>query len=260
MKTDADRSFGGVARLYGRDGLERLRASHVCVIGIGGVGSWAAEALARSGTGRLTLIDLDEICETNLNRQVHALAGTVGQAKVNVMAERIRAINPACEVSARQGFFTAANADAILGEGFDHVVDAIDNVPNKCLLLARCRDLRIPVITAGAAGGRRDPGRVQTADLSRAIHDTLLARVRKILRRDFGFPRERRWKFKIDCVFSPEPTVYPQTDGSVCASKDPDSELRLDCDSGFGTAAFVTGAFGFALAAGVVNRIAKGKA
>ena len=254
----ADRRFGAIARLYGRDGLERLRTARVCVIGIGGVGSWAAEALARSSVGALTLIDLDEICETNLNRQVHALDETIGRAKVDAMAERIQAINPDCRVTAQQVFFTPANAESILAETFDHVVDGIDNVPNKCLLLARCRALGIPIVTAGAAGGRRDPGRVQTADLSRAIHDSLLARVRKILRRDHGFPRERRWKFRIDCVFSPETTVFPQSDGSVCATRDEETELRLDCESGFGTAAFVTGTFGFALAARVVNRIASG--
>lgn len=251
-----EKRFGGIGRLYGRDGLHRLRDAHVCVIGIGGVGSWAAEALARSAVGSITLVDLDEICATNLNRQVHATEGTVGRSKSEVMADRIHAIQPECRIDGRQAFFTPSTADQILQPGYDFVIDAIDNVANKCLLIARCRSLRLPVITAGAAGGRRDPGRIQTVDLARAIHDPLLARVRKILRQKHGFPRERRRKFKVDCVFSPEPAQYPKSDGTVCEEKDPESDLRLDCESGYGTASFVTGAFGFALAARVVTRIA----
>lgn len=254
-----ERRFGGISRLYGRDGLQRLQAAHVCVVGVGGVGSWAAEALARSAVGAITLVDLDEVCETNLNRQVHATEGTVGRPKAEVMADRIRAVQPDCQVDARQVFFTPSTADSILQPGTDFVIDAIDNVPNKCLLIARCRSLGLPVITAGAAGGRRDPGQIQTVDLARAIHDPLLARVRKILRQQHGFPRERRRKFKVDCVFSPEPTQYPQSDGTVCPNKDSATDLRLDCESGYGTASFVTGAFGFALAARAVTRIAEGQ-
>ena len=252
-----ERRFGGIGRLYGQNGLRRLLEAHVCVIGIGGVGSWAAEALARSALGAITLVDLDEVCETNLNRQVHAIEGTVGRAKAEVMAGRIQAIHQECRVTARQEFLTAATADSILEQGYNFVIDAIDNVPNKCLLIARCRSLDLPVITAGAAGGRRDPGQIQTVDLARAIHDPLLARVRKVLRQNYRFPRDRRRKFEVDCVFSPEPMLYPQPDGSVCPSKDPRTDLRLDCESGYGTASFVTGAFGFALAARVVTRIAE---
>lgn len=253
-----ERRFGGIGRLYGQDGLLRLQGAHVCVIGIGGVGSWAAEALARSAVGAITLVDLDEICETNLNRQVHAIEGTVGRAKVEAMAGRIQAIHPGCRVTAHQAFFTAATAETMLEPGYDFVIDAIDNVSHKCLLIDRCRTTGLPVISAGAAGGRRDPGQIRTVDLTRAIHDPLLARVRKILRQKYGFPRERRRKFKVDCVFSPEPTFFPQSDGSVCPRKDPGTDLRLDCESGYGTASFVTGAFGFALAARVVTRIAEG--
>lgn len=257
MDSTLERRFGGISRLYGQDGLRRLLQAHVCVVGIGGVGSWAAEALARSAVGAITLVDLDEVCETNLNRQVHAIEGTVGRAKVEVMADRIRAIQPECRVEARQVFFTPATADNILQPGFDFVIDAIDNVPNKCLLIARCRSLDLPVITTGAAGGRREPGRIQTADLARAIHDPLLAKVRKVLRQEHGFPRERRLKFEVDCVYSPESRFFPQENGSVCPSKDPGTPLRLDCESGFGTASFVTGAFGFALAARAVTHIAE---
>ena len=251
--------FGGIARIYGREGLERLWESQVCVVGIGGVGSWAAEALARTAIGSITLVDLDEICRTNLNRQVHALEGTVGRAKVDVMRERIQMIHPDCRVDARQVFFTSNTAESVLATRYDYVIDAIDNAPNKCRLIAGCRERQIPIICAGAAGGRRDPNRIVTTDLSRSIHDSLLARVRKLLRKDYGFPGDPKRKFRVDCVFSPEPAVYPQADGTVCATKDPETDLRLDCESGFGTVSFVTGAFGFALAARVVEAIAQGK-
>ena len=258
IDTEIAGRFGGIARLYGRDGLKHLLASHVCVVGIGGVGSWAAEALARSAVGSITLIDLDEICQTNLNRQIHALEGTIGQAKVDVMRERIRMIHPDCRVDARQTYFTAATAESILATRYDYVIDAIDNAEHKCRLILDCRERQIPIICAGAAGGRRDPNRIQIADLARVIQDSLLARVRRILRQDYGFPRDLRRKFQVDCVFSPEPSVYPQADGSVRARRDPKAVLRLDCESGFGTAAFVTGGFGFAAAARVIERLATG--
>jgi tRNA A37 threonylcarbamoyladenosine dehydratase len=258
IDTEIAGGFGGIARLYGREGLKRLLASHVCVVGIGGVGSWAAEAIARSAVGSITLIDLDEICQTNLNRQVHALENTIGRAKVDVMRERIQMIRPDCRVDARRTFFTAATADAILATRYDYVVDAIDNAPNKCRLIVNCRDRQIPIICAGAAGGRCDPNRIVTTDLSRSVQDSLLARVRKMLRKDYGFPRDPRRKFRIDCVFSSERAVYPHIDGTVCTTKDPRTDLRLDCESGFGTVSFVTGAFGFALAARVVETIAQG--
>ena len=155
--SDFEIRFGGIARLYGRGGLERLRAAHVCVVGLGGVGTWAAEALARSGLGALTLVDLDEVCTSNINRQLHALTETMGRAKVGVMAARIRAINPDCRVQAEQQFFNAQSAIALLAPSFDFVLDAIDNVTNKVLLLAGCRQRQLPVVACG--GGRGPPGR-----------------------------------------------------------------------------------------------------
>ncbi len=256
MEPTLARRFGGIGRLYGRTGLQRLLEAHVCVVGIGGVGSWAAEALARSAVGAITLVDLDEICETNLNRQIHAVEGTVGRAKVQVMADRIQSIHPECRIEACQEFFTPATADALLQPPYDHVIDAIDNVSNKCLLITRCRSAGVPIICAGGAGGRRDPTRITIDDLTRAIHDPLLARVRRVLRQDYGYPREPGRKFRVECVYSPEPAVYPQNDGSVCTTRE--TELRQDCESGLGTASFLTGAFGLALAARVVDRITHG--
>jgi tRNA A37 threonylcarbamoyladenosine dehydratase len=255
---DYDFRFGGIGRLFGRNALPRLRAAHVAVVGIGGVGSWAAEALARSGIGRLSLVDLDEICVSNINRQLHALDDVVGTPKVIAMADRIRRINPECEVRPVVEFFTPANAPGLLSSGFDHVIDAIDNVQNKCVLVALCHQRGIPMVTCGGAGGRRDPTSVRVADLAATTHDRLLQKVREKLRKEFAFPRDG--EFGIRAVYSPETQVFPQCDGTIDSKREEGSDLRLSCESGFGTATFVTGTFGFAAAAEVVRRIAEGAA
>lgn len=257
--SDFEFRFGGIARLFGADALARLRAAHVCVVGIGGVGSWAVEALARSGVGRLTLVDLDEVCVSNVNRQLHAVNADVGRAKVEVMAERVRGINPECDARPALQFFTAETAATLLTPRYDFVVDAIDSVANKCLLIAQCRDAGIPIVICGGAGGRRDPTQVRVADLALTSHDRLLQKVRETLRKDFAFPRGEK-KFGIPAVFSPEPPVFPARDGTVCAQREPGANgesLKLNCDSGFGTATFVTGAFGFVAAAHVVQELSK---
>lgn len=257
--SDFKTRFGGIARLYGQSGLEKLRSAHVCVVGIGGVGTWAVEALARSGVGALTLVDLDEICVTNINRQSHALTETVGRAKVAVMAERIRAINPDCRVKAEQKFFNEQTASEILAVKFDFVLDAIDNVPNKVLLLVRCREKNIPVIACGGAGGRRELTAVRLGDLSQASHDKLLSEVRRRLRKGHNFPAEHL-AMDVPCVYSVEKTFYPQPDGTVSGTRaKPEAGAKLNCDGGLGSATFVTGAFGFAAAGFVVQKIAVGK-
>jgi tRNA threonylcarbamoyladenosine dehydratase len=269
--SDFDFRFGGIARLCGKTGLQRLRDAHVMVVGIGGVGSWVVEALARSGVGTLSLVDLDEACVSNVNRQLHALDGTIGQSKAGLMAARAQAIQPEGLFVAVQEFFTEENAERLLGlapsgEGAadakpTYVVDAIDAVSNKVLLLARCHAHGIPVITCGGAGGRRDATQVRVVDLARTTHDRLLAEVRKRLRKEHGFPRDEKKLFGLDAVFSAEPQVFPQEDGGVCAERASAAEgesLRLNCDWGFGSAAFVTGTFGFAAAGQVVRRIADG--
>jgi tRNA threonylcarbamoyladenosine dehydratase len=256
--SDFEFRFGGIARLFGADALARLRAAHVGVVGIGGVGSWAVEALARSGVGKLTLVDLDEVCVSNVNRQLHALNADVGRAKVEVMAERVRSINPECDAQSAMQFFTAETANALLSARYDFVIDAIDSLTNKCLLIARCRDAGIPVITCGGAGGRRDPAQVRVADLALTTHDRLLQKVREKLRQDFGFPRGEK-QFRVPAVFSPEPQHFPAGDGTVCEqrpTKAGGGSLKLTCESGFGTATFVTGTFGFVAAAHVVQSIA----
>jgi tRNA threonylcarbamoyladenosine dehydratase len=245
---DNDLRFGGLARLYGADGLRRSLDARVCVIGIGGVGSWTAEALARSGVGKITLVDLDDVCVSNVNRQLHALDGTVGRPKVEVMAERIRSIHPACQVNTVAAFFTEATAEEILQSRFDFVVDAIDQAANKSLLIARCCQKQIPIISAGGAGGRRDPAAIKVADLAQTSHDALLRRVRQILRDDYGFPRKAKAKFAVPCVFSTEAMVVP---AEGCAGP-------ITCDNGYGTASFVTGTFGLVAASFVVSKIAAG--
>jgi tRNA threonylcarbamoyladenosine dehydratase len=255
--SDFETRFGGIARLYGQSGLAKLRAAHVCVVGIGGVGTWAAEALARSGLGALTLVDLDEICATNINRQLHALSGTVGRSKVEVMAERIRAINPECKIVAEQKFFNAQTAEELLMPKCDFILDAIDSVTNKVLLLAKCREKKIPVVAGGGAGGRRDATQVRTADLAKVSHDRLLAEVRKKLRKEFAFPADGS-PMGVECVFSAELPVFAQPDGSVCENRAAAADgTRLNCNSGLGSATFVTGTFGFAAAGIIVRKIAE---
>jgi tRNA A37 threonylcarbamoyladenosine dehydratase len=234
------------------------------VVGVGGVGSWTVEALARSGVGTLTLVDLDEVCVSNINRQLPALADTLGQAKVEVLAARVKAINPECRVTAIPEFVTEENVARVLAEASpNHVVDAIDSVANKCRLIAACRLRGLPVIVCGGAGGRRDATQVRIVDLARATHDRLLREVRQRLRQEHGFPRGDQ-EFGIECVFSAESPVFPREDGTVCAAgeslADPGDSRRLNCDWGFGSAAFVTGTFGFVAAGRVVSRLAQGSA
>ncbi len=252
-----ERRFGGIGRLYGKEGLDRIRRAHVCVIGLGGVGSWAAEALARSGIGILTLVDLDDVCISNVNRQLHALDGELGKPKVEVLARRVAAINPDCILHPMHAFFLKSNASEILQTPFDYVLDAIDSPARKCLLIASCREKNIPVITTGASGGRRDPTAVKILDLGQSSYDRLLQEVRKKLRTRYNFPRGGR-RFGVECVISTEHAVFPRKDGSVCARSEPNPDLRLDCNSGFGTATFVTGTFGFVAASRIVRNIAEG--
>ncbi|MCK2183986.1 tRNA cyclic N6-threonylcarbamoyladenosine(37) synthase TcdA [Halomonas getboli] len=255
---DHELRFGGIRRLYGARALERFRNAHVAVIGVGGVGSWAVEALARSGIGKLTLIDLDDVCVSNVNRQLHALDGTVGRPKVEVLAERCRAIQPGIEVVADTAFVTPTNLAERLPEDLDHVIDAIDSVVAKAALIAWCKRRKLPITVTGAAGGQTDPTRIRVADLTRTEHDPLLAKVRSRLRRDHGFSRNPKRRFSVECVYSNEQLVYPGADGEVCHTKPGAGEAtRLDCASGFGAATFVTGSFGFTAASRTLARLAR---
>jgi tRNA A37 threonylcarbamoyladenosine dehydratase len=254
MTMDHARRFGGIARLYGETGAESLRNAHVCVVGIGGVGSWAAEALARTGVGRITLIDLDMVAESNTNRQIHALGDIYGQAKVDAMAERIRAINPDCEVHCIEDFVTPDNVASMLDRNFTAVIDAIDQVRAKVAMIAFCRRHKLPIVVAGAAGGQIDPTQVRATDLSQTVQDPLLAKVRSSLRRDHGFPRDAKKKFGVSAIFSTEALRYPSKDASCDTERGP---AGLNC-AGFGSSVCVTSVFGMAAAAQVINLIVKG--
>ena len=236
--------FSGIQRLYGTKALQRLSTAHVCVVGIGGVGSWVVEALARSGVGEITLVDMDEICVTNVNRQIHALDTTVGMSKTRVMAERVHQIHPQCTVHDEMTFLTKDNAQEILQRPFDLVIDAIDSNRHKCVLISQCQILKRSVLTIGGAGGRRDPSQLITADLNRTKNDALLFSVRKRLRQEYAFPRGKQ-KWGIPCVYSTEMPVFPTADGETCDHTRPSSPMRLDCAEGYGSASFVTGSMAF---------------
>ncbi len=255
IATDYTNRFGGIGRLYGAAGLERLRAAHACVIGVGGVGSWTVEALARTGVGTITMIDLDDVCVTNINRQLPALDGQIGRAKVDVLAERVLAINPECRVNAIAEFLTERTAARLLDVRYDVVVDAIDKVSNKSLLIAACCERKLPVIAVGGAGGKQTGLGIRIADLGESGQDELLRQVRRKLRKEYGFPQGNGVFFGVPCVFSTEKPVYPWSDGSACATREPGSDLTMDCASGFGSATFVTGIFGFAAAGEAVRLI-----
>ena len=254
--SDFETRFGGIQRLYGRQGAARIGALRVCVIGMGGVGSWAVEALARSGVGELTLIDYDEICLTNVNRQVHALDSSVGQKKIAAMAQRVHQINPHCHCHLVDDFISDRNLFEYLppGRHFDYVIDAIDSIKFKAALIYHCRRNKIPVITTGAAGGLTDPTRIMVKDLSRTFNDPLAARVRAKLRDDYGYTRNTRRYFGVECVFSSQHQVYPRPDGSVSCAKPGIHGVHLDCSMGYGSAAFVTATMGFVAVARVIEK------
>ena len=253
---EIEKRFGAMARLYGKAGFHRLQQAHVGVVGLGGVGGWVVEALARSGVGQLTLVDLDEVCVSNINRQVHALTTTVGHSKAVALKDRISEIAPDCIVHLDLAFYTPQRAEHFFSQAYSYVVDTIDSTQHKCHLIAQARERGQALMTSGGAGGCVDPSRIRVDDLSRTINDPLLLQVRKRLRQDYGFPKYKRQKFHIECVYSDELPRYPQADGTVSCQRARGGDYRLNCDAGFGSAAFVTGTFGFFLAARVVESIA----
>ncbi|MDP8177517.1 tRNA cyclic N6-threonylcarbamoyladenosine(37) synthase TcdA [Pasteurella skyensis] len=246
-----DQRFGGIGRLYTPEGLQKLHQSHICVIGIGGVGSWAVEALARSGIGKITLIDMDDICVTNINRQIHALSGQIGNLKTEAMQERIKLINPECEVQIIDDFLTKDNLSDYLMRGYDYVIDAIDSVQTKAALIAYCKRNKIKLITTGGAGGQTDPTQIQIADLSKTIQDPLASKVRNILRKEYNFSTNPKRKFGIDCVFSTQPLIFPKM-GDGC-----EVSATMNCANGFGATTLVTATFGFFAVSRVIDKLLK---
>jgi tRNA A37 threonylcarbamoyladenosine dehydratase len=256
---DRERRFGGIGRLYGPAALAAFERAHVAVIGIGGVGSWTAEALARSAIGEITLVDLDNVAESNTNRQIHALDGNYGKPKVDAMAERIALIDPACRVRRIEDFAEPDNFDALLGGGFDYVIDAIDSVRTKVALIAWCVARGQPLVTVGGAGGQLDPTRLRIDDLALTIQDPLLSKVRAQLRKQHGFPRGPKARFKVAAVYSDEPLIYPEVAAcDIDDSAEPSAAAGiagLNC-AGFGSSVCVTASFGFAAAAHALRAIA----
>ncbi|TCP97701.1 tRNA A37 threonylcarbamoyladenosine dehydratase [Cricetibacter osteomyelitidis] len=244
-----EQRFGGIARLYGQEALTRLRQVHICVIGIGGVGSWTVEALARSGIGKLTLIDMDDICVTNINRQLPALSGNIGKLKTEVMKERVQLINPECDVDIIDDFISTENLADYLSRGYDYVIDAIDSVKTKAAMIAYCKRNKIKIITIGGAGGQTDPSQIQIADLSRTIQDPLAAKVRSFLRKEYHFTQNPKRKFGVDCVFSTQPLIFPQTTGNCGVS------ATMNCANGFGAATMITATFGFFAVSRVIDKL-----
>lgn len=254
--------FAGIDRLYGAGALARFAGSHVAVVGLGGVGSWLVEALARSGVGRLTLIDADDLCVSNTNRQLPALAGQYGRSKADAMAERCLAINPEMTVDPVLSFLTPSNLEELLGRGYDLVIDACDSFRTKVEAIAWCRRRKIPMITIGAAGGRLDPTLVRVRDLSRTEHDAMLALIRRKLRGEFNFPKNHQRYFGVPAIYSLENVQYPQADGSVCGLRPKlgaDAALKLDCGAGLGAATHITGAFAFVAAGKALEMLLKSR-
>lgn len=247
--------FSGVGRLYGQDALIALSKAHFVVIGLGGVGTWAAEALARSGVGELTLIELDDVCVTNTNRQSHALKSLIGKSKNHVITERLKEINPEIIIHSVEDFIDANNMKALIGKQHHVVIDAMDAAHIKAALVAYCLAIKVRLITVGSSGGKQNPQLVKADDLGRSICDPMLVKIRTQLYHHHNFSRDKNRKFRVDAIFSTEQMVYPQPDGSVCMNKQAlQAGIKLDCAGGFGSSVMVTGTFGFLAAARAIER------
>ena len=260
--SDFEEKFGSLARVYGEQKLARIRDAHVCVVGIGGVGSWAVEALARSGVGCLTLVDGDAISNSNMNRQIHTLSSSIDRLKSDAMHERIRQINANCQVHCINRFIDDDNLREILEHKsddnyYDGVIDAIDSIKYKAAMIYCCKRNRIPIVTTGGAGGLTDPTRVEIKDLTRTWNDPLAASVRSRLRFKYGYTRNPKRSFGVPCVYSPEQQRYPDKDGEPAYCKPGVAGLSLDCNYGYGSSVMVTATFGFAAAARMIEIVTK---
>lgn len=258
MNTPESRRFNGVASLYGRAALDKFKRAHITIVGIGGVGSWAAEAIARNGIGKITLIDMDVVAESNINRQLHALSNTLGKNKIDVMAERIRNINAECKVVLIDDFIDLDNPQSLISATNDFVIDCIDNAKVKAALIANCKRRKIKIITTGGAGGQTDPGLIRLSDLSRTEHDPLLSKTRKLLRQNYGFTQNPKRHFAVPCVYSTEHIKYQTAEGEITSLKSEAYTAKdLSCAGGLGSSVMVTASFGFRAAAYVMQKLVK---
>jgi tRNA A37 threonylcarbamoyladenosine dehydratase len=246
--------FSGTARLVGKKVFDQFITSHVTIVGVGGVGSWSAESLVRSGFGTITLIDLDDVCLTNTNRQLHALVETVGQMKVQALKKRLLQINSHAHIHAIEDFLGEQNIGQIIPKN-SIVIDAIDSLGNKAILAKYCVDNAIDLVTCGGAAGKQDPTLIKATDLGLSEQDNLLRRLKKKLRTQHDFPRTG--SMNIRAVYSTERAMYPTADGGLCFKKDLDDkgQAKMDCAEGMGSASFLTGAFGLAAAHQVIKLI-----
>jgi len=254
MTFPPDSTFSALPRVYGQDTCAQLTKLRICVVGVGGVGSWAVESLARTGLGHLTIIDHDDVTPSNTNRQVHALGSTVGQSKVDLMQQRVVDINPDCQIDAIDDFLVENNLAKYLDREFDVVIDAIDSIRFKAAMIYHCKRNKIPIVTTGGAGGRIDPLKVDVADLSRTWNDALAAGVRSRLRSEYGYTTNPKRRFGVECVYSSEQPVYPDKSGGVTHSKPGVPGATLDCEHGYGSVCGVTCTFGMVAASRAIRK------
>ena len=254
----SSRRFSGVERLYGLPALERFEHSHIVVIGVGGVGSWVVEALARNAIGKLTLIDMDVVAESNINRQLPALSSTLGCNKIDVMADRIKDINALCQTVLIDDFLTKDNIEELVSKDVDFVIDCIDNSRIKAALIAWCKRNKIKVITLGGAGGQTKPELIKVSDLSKTVHDPLLSKTRKLLRQEYGFTSNVKRGFSIPCVYSSEHLKFSTANGNLTHDKTAAGDTSgLSCAGGIGSSVMVTASFGFIAVSYVLDKLAK---
>ena len=256
QSADWQRRFGGIAKLYGESALLQFKQSHICVIGVGGVGSWAVEALARSGVGEITMIDMDVVSESNINRQLPAMSSTLGKDKTAVLKARIIEINPDCIINITDDFVTIENVADVIDPSTHFVIDCIDSSRVKAALISHCHRNKIKVVTLGGAGGQIDPGKIQLSDLSKTKQDPLLSKTRKLLRQDYGFSSNLKRSFGVTAIYSEEPQRYATVEGSFSFDKPSGSEMTLSCAGGLGSSMMVTASFALRAVAEVLRKLA----
>ena len=253
---DLTRRFGGIARLYGNTALKKFKHSHVCIIGVGGVGSWVVEALARSGIGEISLIDMDHITESNINRQLPALTDTLGKSKIAVLKERAININPSCKIHLIDEFVSIENLSTLINSNFNYIIDCIDDFRTKAALINYCKEQSINLLTTGGAGGKVDPLKIRLTDLARSEKDPLLAKTRSHLRQKYNYPRNVKRNFKISCVWSDEQAFYPTEAGEVTLQRPGNTNTHsLNC-GGLGSSTMVTATYGFIAVSHVLKQLA----
>lgn len=258
MTANLTRRFSGLINLYGEQAFRTVTHAHIVVIGVGGVGSWAVEALARNAIGEISMIDMDVVSESNVNRQLPALSSTLGRDKTAVLKERITDINPQCKVTIVDDFITVENVAELLPSDtkWDYVIECVDNFRVKAAIIHHCKKHKLPVITVGGAGGQIDPLKIKQTDLSKTEHDALFAKTRKLLRQDYGFARNPKRVFSIPCVYSDEQIRYPDGVGGVSMEKPVGSEKSsLNCTGGIGSSMQVTASFALIAIAYVINHL-----